>query len=345
MAFKDISVKIASHVVIMTILAATVWMSEKHSITIEVECNGTQVTWNKTILNKKSMQYKTMSLAVRSLLNKDLKNVKGVTDIKVETFLKIHRERGTFCKFEFESDVGKESVEEKLNHSLEIGMEKALISYRRLNMSLLLPGVEWKDPFADHNRSEYRNITKAIEDALNDFYQDTDNVVDFEVVSLAKANDRWTSAKVEYFLLVSSAFNATGKDLQDTLPAFTKSDTYGKTFRDAKRKKELKETDTESIKKDKDNQKSILTVSLIVVAAMTICAVMIAFLVVVIRQNWKYIKEHAPEVLFELYRKRRNGTKPKIPEKAQEETKTTAAGSEDCIVELDSFDNPVSSES
>ena len=160
-------------------------------------------------------------------------------------------------------------------------MEKALISYRRLNMSLLLPGVEWKDPFADHNRSEYRNITKAIGDALNDFYQDTDNVVDFEVLSLAKANDRWTSAKVEYFLLVSSAFNATGKDLQDTLPAFTKSDTYGKTFRDAKQKKELKETDTESIKKDKDNQKSILTVSLIVVAAMTICAVMIAFLIVV----------------------------------------------------------------
>ncbi|CAH3039947.1 unnamed protein product, partial [Pocillopora meandrina] len=183
------------------------------------------------------------ALAVRSLLKKDLENVTGVTDFKVKKFLKIHRNPGTFCEFEFKSDLGKERVENELDNALDICMEKASILNLRQNMSLLLPGVEWKDPFADYNNSEYRRIKTAIEDALNEFYQDKDDVVDFEVVSLAKANDGWTLAK-----------------------------------------------------------------------------------------NWKYIKEHAPDVKFEMYRKRRSRTK-NLPEKIQkEETKTTPVSSEDCIV-------------
>lgn len=346
MASKEASLKIVSYVtVIMTMLAATVWMSERQSITIEVKCNGTNITWNETTLDKKTMQYKEMALAVRSLLKKDLENVTGVTDFKVKKFLKIHKNPGTFCEFEFKSDLGKERVENELDNALDICMEKASILNLRQNMSLLLPGVEWKDPFADYNNSEYRRIKTAIEDALNEFYQDKDDVVDFEVVSLAKANDGWTLAKVEYYLLVSSATNATGKELQDTLTTFTKSDTYEKTFPDAKRIHEKRNTATESSEMDKENERSKLTISLIVVAAITICAVMILFLIVVIRQNWKYIKEHAPEVKFELYRKRRSRTK-NLPEKIQkEETKTTPVSSEDCIVVLNSYDNPVSSES
>ncbi|RMX60031.1 hypothetical protein pdam_00020379, partial [Pocillopora damicornis] len=184
-----------------------------------------------------------MALAVRSLLKKDLENVTGVTDIKIKKFLKIHRNPGTFCEFEFKSDLGKERVENELDNALDICMEKASILNLRQNMSLLLPGVEWKDPFADYNNSEYRRIKTAIEDALNEFYQDKDDVVDFEVVSLAKANDGWTLAK-----------------------------------------------------------------------------------------SWKYIGEHAPEVKFELYRKRRSRIK-NLPEKIQkEETKTTPVSREDCIV-------------
>lgn len=227
------------------------------------------------------MQYKKMALAVRSLLKKDLENVTGVTDFKVKKFLKIHRNPGTFCEFEFKSDLGKERVENELDNALDICMEKASILNLRQNMSLLLPGVEWKDPFADYNNSEYRRIKTAIEDALNEFYQDKDDVVDFEVVSLAKANDGWTLAKVEYYLLVSSATNATGKELQDTLTTFTKSDTYEKTFPDAKRIREKRDTATESSEMDKENERSKLTISLIVVAAISICAVMILFLIVV----------------------------------------------------------------
>lgn len=234
------------------------------------------ITWDETILDKKTIQFKKMSLAVKGQLRNDLKKVPGVTDIKVKTFLKIHGNPGTFCEFEFKmkSDLGKEGVENVLNRTLDIGAEKERNSYDRINMSLLFPSVEWIDAYKDYNSSEYRNLTTAMRAALAEFYQDIDDVVAFEIVSLAEAPDGWLV--VEYFLLVDSDSNVTRKDLKDTFTEFTKSDTFGEIFPYAK-KQEVPENN----KGKKENEKNKAVVGMIVFAVMIMCVMIITFLVVV----------------------------------------------------------------
>lgn len=68
-----------------------------------------------------------MVLVVRSLLKKDFENVMGVIDFKVKKFLKIYRNFGMFCEFEFKFDFGKERVENEFDNVFDICMEKVLI--------------------------------------------------------------------------------------------------------------------------------------------------------------------------------------------------------------------------
>lgn len=246
---------------------------DKLTITVEVKRNDMSIEWDKKLLDKKSKEFKEVSLAVKTQLKKDLKELSSVSQIKVKTFME---EKGnTFCEFECRvtsKDVGKDDIEKALNMTIDIAAA-VNISYNRINMSMSLSSLSWIDAYDDHNSSEYKNLTSGIMVALSEVYQDTDDVVGFEIVSVSEALDG--SLVVEYVVLVDPDADVKKNDLEEIFKEFTKDGSFEKMITGVK-KKQLQQSENEE-----GDQKDEPPVGLIVFAAVILCAVIITFLVVV----------------------------------------------------------------
>lgn len=246
---------------------------DKLTITVEVKRNDMSIEWDKQLLDKKSKEFKEVSLAVKTQLKKDLKELSSVSQIKVKTFME--KKGNTFCEFECRvtsKDVGKDDIKKALNMTIDIAAA-VNISYNRINMSLSLSSLSWIDAYDDHNSSEYKNLTSGIMAALSEVYHDTDDVVDFEIVSVSEAPDG--SLVVEYVVLVDPDADVKKNDLEEIFKEFTKDGSFEKMITGVK-KKQLQQSENEE-----GDQKDEPPVGLIVFAAVILCAVIITFLVVV----------------------------------------------------------------
>lgn len=246
---------------------------DKLTITVEVKRNNMSIEWDKKLSDKKSKEFKEVSLAVKTQLKKDLKELSSVSQIKVKTFME--KKGNTFCEFECRvtsKDVGKDDIEKALNMTIDIAAA-VNISYNRINMSMSLSSLSWIDAYDDHNSSEYKNLTSGIMVALSEVYQDTDDVVGFEIVSVSEALDG--SLVVEYVVLVDPDADVKKNDLEEIFKEFTKDGSFEKMITGVK-KKQLQQSENEE-----GDQKDEPPVGLIVFAAVILCAVIITFLVVV----------------------------------------------------------------
>ncbi|KAL9955202.1 hypothetical protein ACROYT_G036489 [Oculina patagonica] len=285
--------------VIMAALAVTVWTLDKVVFEVEVKRNNTSIEWDKKLSDKRSQEFKEMSLAVRNQLRKDLDELQGISEIKVKKFMKMDGNTSqTFCEFECKVNpkhVRKEDIENALNMTIDIGAAVE-ITYTQISMSLSLSSLAWIEAYNDHNSSEYKNLTAAIGAALSEVYQDTEDVVGFEIVSVSEAPD--DSLVVEYIVLVDPDSDLKKNDLEETIKEFTNNGSFGKLLTGVK-KQQQPQTESED-----DNEEDKPLVGLVVFAAVIMCLVILTFLVVIVRQNWKYIKEHSPEARFESYQSR-----------------------------------------
>ncbi|KAJ7391053.1 hypothetical protein OS493_021074 [Desmophyllum pertusum] len=283
------SVGASSHIisiVIMITMVVTVWTLDNWlNIKVEVTRNEMSIEWDRKLSDKKSREFKETALAVRNQLRKDLKEIQWVSDIKVKKFMQ--KQGKTFCEFD---------IQKALNMTVDIG-SIAETSYARINMTLTLSSVSWIDAYNDHNSTEYKNLTTAIKAALSEIYQDADDVVGFEIASVTAAHDG-SALVLEYFLLVDPDTDLKKKDLEAIFMEFTKNGSFEEMISVAE--KQEQQTETEESEKTKP-----VAVGLIVFAAVIMCGVIITFLVVILRQNWKYIKEHSPEARFESYQKKK----------------------------------------
>lgn len=143
------------------------------------------------------------------------------------------------------------------------------MSYTKITTSLQLSSVSWIEAYNDENSPEYKNLTSRILDALSEVYQDTEDVVGFEIISLSKASDG--SVMVEYDVLVNPASELKKEDLDETFDEFTKNNSFGGM---ATGSKPVKQEQDES----EESQSEGSVTGLVVFGALIMCAVIIAFL-------------------------------------------------------------------
>ena len=254
--------------------------SEEDKLVIEevqVKRNDSSIEWDKKLSDKKSKEFKEMALAVKKQLKEDLKDLQGINEIRVKKFTK--KDGDIFCNFECKVNtklVNKEDIKYTLNMTVDIGAT-AEISYTRINMSLNLSSLSWIDAYNDHNSSEYKNLTTAIIAALSEVYQDTEEVLGFEIVSISEAHDGSNSLVVDYHVLVDSESNLKKNDLEETIKESTKDSSFGKMFTGVKKQQEQQQQTGSEEEDDKDKP----PVGLIVFAAVIICLVILTFLVMV----------------------------------------------------------------
>ena len=251
------------------------YCAEQIVIEVEVKRNSTSIEWDEKLSEKKSKEFKEMSLVVRNQLRKVLERLQVISEIKVKKFKE--NEGNTFCEIECKvnsQQVTEKDIENALNATIDIGAALE-ISYSRVNMTLNLPGLSWVDAYNDHNSSEYKNLTTAIKTALSEVFKDTDDVVSFEIVLVSEAPDG--SLVVEYHVLVDPESALEKKDLEETLMEFTKDDSFEKMITGVKKQQEKEDIGGEEGEDESDKA----PVGLIVFAAVIMCLVIITFVVVV----------------------------------------------------------------
>ena len=83
------------------------------------------IAWDKELSDEKSKKFQEVSLAVKTQLEKDLKNLPNVSQIKVKSFME--KQGNTFCEFECRvnsKNVTKEVIVKALNMTIDIGAAK-----------------------------------------------------------------------------------------------------------------------------------------------------------------------------------------------------------------------------
>lgn len=236
---------------------------------MEVKRNNMSIPWDNKLSDKKSKEFKAVSLAVKSQLKKDLKELLSVSQIKVKSFME--KEGHTFCEFECRvnsKDVTKEDIEKALNMTMDISASEG-ISYTQINMILNLLSLSWIDAYDDPKTPEYDNLMTSIIDALSEVFKDTDAVVDLEIVSVSEAIDG--SLAVEYVALVDPEEDVQKSDLEEIFKEFTKDRSFEKMITAAE-KPQLQQS---------QDQKDEPLVGVIVFAALIMGTVILVFLVVV----------------------------------------------------------------
>lgn len=81
------------------------------------------ITWDKELSDKKSKKFQEMSLAVKTQLEKDLKELPSVSQIKVKSFMQ-KEGNNTFCEFECwvnSTNVTRDVIKKVLNMTIDIG--------------------------------------------------------------------------------------------------------------------------------------------------------------------------------------------------------------------------------
>ena len=234
---------------------------------IEVTLNGTSIPWNINFANNRSREFKQLALNVKYKLREVLSQQKGVREIEIKEFKEEHG--NTSCVFHYKMNsavVEKEAIEKVLNGTVDIGVIAPVV-YAAIKMSLKLSSVSWIDSFDDQNSTDYKNLTRRIKAALSEVYQSTDDVVGFEINSLLKTPDG--SVMVEYVVMVYPDSKLKKKDLENTFNEFTKNNSFAGMIADnqpAKQEEEKSESDG-------------AVTGLVVIGALMMCVVIIAFLV------------------------------------------------------------------
>ena len=240
---------------------------DKLIISVEVKRNNTSIPWDIKLSDKKTKEFKEMSLAVKSQLKQDLKEI--VSQIKVKSFME--KRGNTFCEFECRvnsKNVTKEDIEKVLNMTMDISASEG-ISYIRITMTLNLLNLSWIDAYDDSNTPEYDNLTTSIIDALSEVFKDVDAVADLEIVSVSEALDG--SLVVEYVALVDPEADVKKSDLEEIFKEFTRDRSCEKMIT-AVEKQQLQQS---------QYQKDDPPVGVIVFAALIMGTLMLTFVVVV----------------------------------------------------------------
>ena len=236
---------------------------------MEVKRNNTSIPWDIKLSDKKSKEFKEMSLAVKSQLKQDLKGLPSISQIKVKSFME--KQGNTFCEFECRvnsKNVTKEDIEKVLKMTMDIKASEG-ISYIRITMTLNLLSLSWIDAYDDPNTPEYDNLTTSITDALSEVFKDVDAVADLEIVSVSEALDG--SLVVEYVALVDPEADLKKSDLEEIFKEFTKDRSFEKMIT-AVEKQQLQQS---------QDQKDDPPVGVIVFAALIMGTLMLTFLFVV----------------------------------------------------------------
>lgn len=209
-----------------------------------------------------------MALVVKNQLKEDLRQLQGISEIKVKKFKEL--QGNTLCEFECKANskvVGKEDIQKAFNGTVDIAANVE-VSYTKVDMSLKLSSVSWIDDYSDHNSTEYKNLTSRINAALSEVYRDADDVIGFEIVLLSRAQDG--SVMVDYLVLVNPDSDLKKKDLDETLNEFTKNNSFGGMTTGSNFEQE---------QESKESQSDGPVVGLVVLGALVMCVVIIAFLV------------------------------------------------------------------
>jgi len=127
MFFEGISPHLVS-LLVLTTLTVSAWADDvgvKFNITVEVKRNNMSIAWDKELSDEKSKKFQEVSLAVKTQLEKDLKDLPSVSQIKVKSFME--KQGNTFCEFECRvnsTNVTKYVIEKTLNMTIDIGAAK-----------------------------------------------------------------------------------------------------------------------------------------------------------------------------------------------------------------------------
>lgn len=324
MFFAGMSPHLVS-LLVLTTLTVSAWADDdedKLIITVEVKRNNMSIPWDNKLSDKKSKEFKAVSLAVKSQLKKDLKELPSVSQIKVKSFME--KEGHTFCEFECRVNskhVTKEDIEKALNMTMDISASEG-ISYTQINMILNLLSLSWIDAYDDPKTPEYDNLMTSIIDALSEVFKGTDAVVDLEIVSVSEAIDG--SLAVEYVALVDPEEDVQKSDLEEIFKEFTKDRSFEKMITAAE-KPQLQQS---------QDQKDEPLVGVIVFAALIMGTVILVFLVVVLRRNWKSAKENAPEASFESYRRKKHRIPPDLGTQQSDTTSTSYRRTDSVVLEI-----------
>lgn len=241
--------------------------TETITMEIEVTLNGTSIPWNINFANHRSREFKQLALNVKNKLREVLSQQEGVREIEIKEFKEEHG--NTSCVFDYKMNsavIEKEAIEKVLNGTVDIGVIAPVV-YAVIKMSLKLSSVSWIDSFDDQNSTDYKNLTRRIKAALSEVYQSTDDVVGFEINSLLKTADG--SVMMEYVVMVYPDSKLKKKDLQNTFNEFTKNNSFSGMIANnqpAKQEEEKSESDG-------------AVTGLVVIGALMMCVVIIAFLV------------------------------------------------------------------
>ena len=236
---------------------------------MEVKRNNTSIPWDDKLSDKKSKEFKEMSLAVKTQLKQDLKELPSVSKIKVKSFME--NQGNTSCDFECRVNskhVTKEKIEKALNMTIDISASEG-ISYIRIAMTLNLLSLSWIDAYNDPKTPEYDNLKTSVIDALSEVFQDTDAVADLEIVSVSEALDG--SLIVEYVALVGPEEDVKKSDLEEIFKEYTKDRSFAKMITAVEK----------SQPQHSQDQNDDSPVGVIVFAALIMGTLILTFLVVV----------------------------------------------------------------
>lgn len=237
---------------------------------VEVTRNGSSIPWDNELSQQGSDKFKELAQKVRNKLREDLGHLKGISKIKVKNFQET--ENGNlWCLFEYKvnSMVREDDINITLNGTVDIGV---IASVTYISMGLQLKKVWWIDNFSDKDSKEYQNLSRRIKDALEEIYQNTSDVVDFEINSLKSASDG--SVLVALKIIVHPDSKLKKENLETIFNEFTRKNNFG---------------GMTIAKEERESEATIQTdgfvTGFLVIGALMISAVIIGFFVKVSRCN------------------------------------------------------------
>ena len=247
--------------------------------------------WKNDFANHRSHEFKELALDVKNKLREILSWQQGISNIKIENFKQKHG--NTSCVFECKmssSVVERDDIKNVLNGTVDIGVIAPVAPYTEINMSLELSNVSWIASYSNRESKEYKNLTSRIKVALEDVYQNTDDLVGFEINSLSRTSDG--SVMVDYLVKVYPDSELNKKYLESIFNEFTKNNSFGGMIAGKKPGKKPEKEENDSEVKSEPNG---TVTGLVVMGALIMCVAIIAFLV---RVSVKIINDIAYWAMF-----------------------------------------------
>ena len=208
---------------------------------------------------------------MRNKLREVLGHLQGVSKIKVKNF-QITENGNVSCLFQYKMDsmVSEEDINRTLNGTVDIGVI-ASVTYITKSMCLHVKDA-WINNFSDKDSKEYQNLTRRIKGDLEETYQNTSDVYDFEIDSLTRAPDGSVLVTLKVILRPNSKL--TKENLETIFNKVTKKNRFG---------------GMALVKEERESEATIqangFVTGFVVIGALMISAVIVMFFVKVNRCN------------------------------------------------------------